>query len=97
MSRRDAVVLTSRLLAVLLSIYALTELSYLPSVVFSFLHHAEGLSLASQYWRHYYLLSLGFLVARIIGFSLMSMWVFHCGPDIEELLLPASLRESRAN
>ena len=96
MSRRDAVVLTSRLLGVLLSIYALTELSYLPASVFSFLHHAEGLSLASQYWRHYYLLSLGFLVARIIGFSLMSMWVFRCGPDIEELLLP-SLRESADN
>ena len=97
MSRRDAVVLASRLLAVFLSVYALTELSHLPSAVYSFLHYAEGSSLWSQYWRHYYLLSLGFLVARIIGLSLMSMWVFRCGPDIEELLLPASLRESASN
>lgn len=34
MSRRDAIVLASRLLAVLLSVWALTEVSYLPAAAF---------------------------------------------------------------
>lgn len=89
MSRRDAIVLASRLLAVLLSVWALTEVSYLPAAVFSYLHYAEGATLWSvQYWRHHYLLTLGFIIARIVGFSLMSMWLFRCGPDVEELLCP---------
>jgi hypothetical protein len=95
MSRRDAVVLGSRLLAVLLSVWVLSEISYLPVNVDSFLHYAEGASLSSApYWHHHYLLTLGFLVTRIVGFSLMSRWLFSCGPDVEELLLPASMRES---
>jgi len=95
MSRRDAIVLGSRMLAVLLSVDALAEVSYVPSNVYSFLHYGEGASLPSaQYWHHHYLLTLGFLIARILGFSLMSMWLFRSGPDIEELLLPASVRES---
>ena len=32
----------SRLLAVLPSVYALAEISYLPSTVFSILHYREG-------------------------------------------------------
>lgn len=92
MSRRDGIVLGSRLLAVLLSVWALTEVSYLPSAIYTSLHNYEGSSLSSlQYGRHHYLLSLGFLVVGIVGFSLMSMWLFRCGPDIEDLLLPASL------
>jgi hypothetical protein len=39
------------------------------------------------------LISLGFLITRIIGYTLMAMWLFRCGPDIEELLLPGSMRD----
>jgi hypothetical protein len=30
----------------------------------------------------------GILITRIVGYSLMASWLFRCGPDIEELLLP---------
>ncbi len=94
MSRRDALVLVSRAVAVLWSVSASVEVSYLPSYIDSFRHYAEGATnYSAQYWHHHYLLALGFLIARIVGYSLMSLWLFRCGPDIEELLLPASMRE----
>lgn len=38
MSKKDAVVLASRTLATLLIVWALTEVSHLPSALLSFLH-----------------------------------------------------------
>ena len=38
-------------------------------------------------------MALGFLITRIVGYSLMAAWLFRCGPDIEELLLPVHLRD----
>jgi len=100
MLRKDAVLLGSRLLATLLTVWALSELSSLPSSVYSLLHYADGVSVlsgAAQYWRHHYLMSLGFLVVRIAGFSLTARWLFRCGPDVEEFLLPTALREEKGN
>ena len=100
MSRKEAVLLGSRLLATLLTVWALSELSSLPSSVYSFLHYADGVSVMSaavQYWRHHYLMSLGFLIVRIVGFSLVAGWLFRCGPDVEEFLLPTALQEGIEN
>ncbi len=97
MSRRDAVMLASRTLALLLVVWALTEVSYLPGVVHSFLRYSNrepGVSASIEYWRHYYLISLGFVVTRIVGFSLLARWLYAGGADIEELLLPSSSPES---
>jgi hypothetical protein len=91
MSRKEAVMLASRTLAVLLTVSAMTEVSYLPESVHSFLHYLNPGSTSStavEYWRHYYLIRLGFLVTRIVGYSLMAMWLYKGGPEIEELLLP---------
>jgi hypothetical protein len=90
-SRKDAVTLASRTLAVLLTVWALTDVSYLPERLHSFLHylnHEPASSSAIEYGRHYYLIGLGFLITRIVGFSLMARWLFKGGPEIEELLLP---------
>jgi hypothetical protein len=98
MSRKDAVLLASRTLAVLLTIWALTDGSYLPERVHSFLRYLNYEPVASnsiQYWRHYTLIALGFLIIRIIGYSLMAVWLFKCGSDVEELLLPTE-REGNA-
>src|SRR5262249_559742 len=35
----------------------------------------RSVSSFAQYWHHRYLLTLGFLIARILGFSLMSIWL----------------------
>jgi hypothetical protein len=100
MSRKEAVLLGSRLLATLLTVWALSELSSLPGSVYSFLHYADGvpvMSGATQYLQHHYLISLGFLIVRIVGFSLVAGWLFHCGPDVEEFLLPTALQEGIEN
>ena len=91
MSKRDAVVLASRTLATLLIVWALTEVSHLPGALQSYLHYLnhEPASSGIDYLRHDYLIQLGFLVARIVGYSLMARWLYQGGADIEELLLPA--------
>ena len=92
MSRRDGIVLAARTLALLLTVWALSELSALPGQVHSFLHYLNrepSSSATVQYYRHYYLLSSGFLFTRFVGFSLMARWLFKVGPEVEEVLLPA--------
>lgn len=97
MSRKDAVVLASRALALLFVVSALAEASYLPEFLQSFRHYINqepSSSTAVSYWRHYYLLRTGFLVTRMVGFSLMARWLFKSGPEVEELLLPNTPPES---
>jgi hypothetical protein len=97
MSRKDALVLASRTLALLLVIWALTEASYLPESVHSFLRYMNqepGSSTSIQYWRHYYLIRLGFVVTRMVGFSLMARWLYQGGPDVEQLLSGAVPQEN---
>ncbi|MFZ0733459.1 MAG: hypothetical protein WAM79_14115 [Candidatus Sulfotelmatobacter sp.] len=100
MSRENVVCLAGRVLALLFTVFTLCELSYLPEYVQSFLHYADyeiGPTTNIQYlqyWRHHVLVALGFLVARIVGFALVSGWFFKGGPDVAELLLPAAVRSS---
>lgn len=92
MSRRDAVVLASRTLALLMVVWALSAVSALPGAVHSFLRYAnDGLvqSNATQYWHHHYLIELGFHATRIVGYVLLAKWLYVGGPEVEELLLPS--------
>ena len=92
MSRKEAVLMTSRALSILLTIWALSEVSYLPEFVNSYLHYDVGTTTSAyiEYMHHYYLLRLGFLITRIIGYFLMARWLHKGGPGIEELLLPST-------
>jgi len=75
---------------------ALTEVSHLSGTLHSFLNylnHEPSSSPGVEYMRHSYLISLGFLITRIVGYSLMAVWLGKCGPDVEELLLPADSEE----
>lgn len=76
-------------------LWALSTLSDVPETVYAFLRYAEGpmTTAASEYWKHHYLMVLGFMITRLIGYSLMAAWLFRSGPDIEELLLPAHKRD----
>jgi hypothetical protein len=96
MSRKDALVLASRALALLFAVWALGEASYLPEFLHSFRRYISqepGSSTSIQYWRHYYLIRLGFLVVRIVGFSLLASWLYKGGPEVEELLLHPAAQE----
>jgi len=97
MSRKDALILASRTLALLLAVWAFAEVSSLPESLHSFLRYineGQGSSTGIQYLRHYYLIRLGFLVTRIVGFSLMARWLYKGGPEVEELLSPAPHQEN---
>jgi hypothetical protein len=99
MLREDAVVLASRTLAVLLMVWALTEVSHLPASVYGFLHYANvelSSPAATQYYRHANLISLSFLVVRIVGYALLARWLFKVGPEVQELLLPSYSPEAAA-
>jgi hypothetical protein len=92
MSKTDAVVIASRALSVLLTVWALTEVSYLPEFLHSLLHYSDQSVQASasytQYMHRYHLIRVGFLITRIVGYFLMARWFYKGGPEIEELLLP---------
>lgn len=96
MSREEGVTLASRTLAALLVVWALTETSHLPATVYAFRHYASvelSSPTATEYYRHANLISLCFLIVRIVGFSLMARWLHKGGPDITELLLPTTRDE----
>lgn len=100
MTRKDGIVVGSRVLATVIAIWALTDVSYLPAEIHSFVRYAAAetpLSEAIAYWRHHYLIEVGFTITRIVGYSMMSVWLYRCGPEIEELLLPMHLREGVEN
>jgi len=68
MSKKDAVMLASRTLATLLIVWALSDVSYLPERLHSYLRYlSQPASSGIDYLRHYYLIELGFLVTRIVG------------------------------
>jgi hypothetical protein len=93
MSRKDAILLASRTLAVLLTVWALTEVSYLPERWHAFLHYINQevpFTTATQHLRHHYLIELGFLVTRIVGYSLVARWLYKGSPEVEELCCPPS-------
>jgi len=99
MSREDAVALASRTLAVLLMVWALTEVSHLPATVYGFIHYANvelSSPSATLYYRHANLISLSFLVVRVIGYALLARWLFKVGAEVQELLLPSDSEEAAA-
>lgn len=95
MSRNDAVTIASRMLSILLTLWALAEMSYLPEFVQSYLHYskADPSSANVEYMQHYHVLRVGFLITRIVGLLLMARWVHKGGPEIQDLLLPAQAAE----
>lgn len=97
MSRKDAILLASRSLAVLLIVWALTDISYLPGSVHTFFHYLnyEHATPGTEYLRHYYLIALGFLITRIVGYSLVARWLYRGGPEIEGLLLPMAEEDGK--
>ena len=95
MSKQEALIIASRTLAVLLTVWALSDVSHMPVYIQSYLHYAYYEATSStnvkyvQYMQHSYLLSLCFLVARIVGYSLLARWLFKGGSEVGELLLPS--------
>lgn len=90
MSRKDAISLVSRAIALYLTFWALAELTNLPVRVLSFVHSvtAERMAPNMQYLRQYYLMEVAFLLTRVVGLSVLALWFHKCGPGVEALLQP---------
>ena len=93
MTRKEAVLLVSRALAMIQLITAFIESSYLPDRLVSLHHYTIRIngSIVSQpdnYLRNYYQLSIAFIFARIAILLLFAFLFWNCGPWIERVLLP---------
>jgi len=64
-SKKEAVTIVSRLVAIYFLAWLLSDLTYLPSHLFSLLHHENGLGAlgGATYWRDSERISLSFLCA----------------------------------
>jgi hypothetical protein len=101
MSRTDAVVLASRTLALLLIVWALTEVAALPAYLQSYIYYSRHTALPSnleylQYTSHHYFIDIGFCITKIVGYSLLARWLFRGSPEVSELFLPGVLSDNSA-
>ena len=92
MSTKEGVVLASRTLATLLVVWVFSDLCSLPRDVYSFLRHGNTavVTAASEYWHHYYLMTLSFTLVRIVGFSLTARWLYSGRPEVAQFFLPST-------
>ncbi len=94
MSRKEAVLLVSRALAILQLIFALMELTYLPVRFMSLHHHTTSRvsvlapSGYDDFWNSYYCIDIAFLLTRVIIYLVLAFIFWKCGPWIERVLLP---------
>ena len=95
MSTKQAVTIASRALAVYMLFWFLSDLTYLPSHLFSLWHHESGLgsALATTYWRDSERLSLAFLMLRMVLLFFAVQWFYRSGPAVHEYFLASSDEE----
>ena len=91
MSKRNAVVVASRTLALLLLVWTFAEFCSLPQIVLSYIYYArnEPATTYIDFMRHYHLALLTANVAKILGFSVLANWLFKAGPEVAATLLPS--------
>jgi hypothetical protein len=90
MSRKDLVFVVSRTFALLLTSWALVDLTYLPERLFALAHHISQGSVIARYdyWSSYSLVGTSFLVVRILGLLLAAGSFWTCGPWVQALFSP---------
>lgn len=90
-SRKDAVIIASRVLAVYFSCWVVSDAMYLPTrliSVFHYLHNASVLT-GPVYGFKYSLSELSVTLLRIVLFA-GAGWVFYrCGSRVQAFLLPS--------
>ena len=97
MTRKEALLLISRAIAIYLLCWAVDALTYLPERLFAFAHHASLNGLVSEnYLRNYYFVGLALLFVRIVALFALANWFYQCGPKVENLFF-ASERAANAD
>jgi hypothetical protein len=88
MTKPEFVRILSRLFALYLLAWALTDCTYLPQHLLSLTHHWND----TNYWRNYYLLETASMVLRIAGLSLAAVYFWNAGPAVMRLFTPEELQ-----
>jgi len=95
MSTKQAVTIACRALSVYFLVWLLSELTYLPTRVFSFLHYQAVLNESGgrNFGRDLELVSLAFLVLRIVVLFFAVQWFYRSGPAIRRYFIIPSEEE----
>ena len=96
MSAKEAAVIACRALSVYLLFWLVLDLTYLPGSVFAYLHHQLGPTPTNTqlFYRNYDLLSLCFLVCRIIALFFAVQWFYRAGPRLQAYFLAPPTEET---
>jgi hypothetical protein len=92
-SRKEAVLLVSRAVAIIQFVTAVLNITYLPEWFVSLHHHegviaALGVSERDEYLRSYDQVGIAFLFGRIAILLTLTLVFWNCGPWFERVLLP---------
>jgi hypothetical protein len=89
-SRNDAVIIASRMLAVYFFAWSIDNVTYLPTELVNIFHHAGdgGVLIGSGFWLKYYSSSLLLTVMRIVLLAGAGWFFYKCEKDIQAFLLP---------
>jgi hypothetical protein len=87
MTRKELVFLFGRAFALLLSTWALVEVSYLPERLFALSHRINERSVLTthDYWSTYYLIVTVFLAVRIAALIIAAVLFWQCGPRVQSI------------
>lgn len=80
--------MVSRALAIYFSAWMLSDITYVPAMVYSFFHHVSraGAFGTDAYWGNYDAIALSFHATRICALLLAARWFYRGGPAVHGLL-----------
>jgi hypothetical protein len=90
MARKDAVLLVSRALALYLLCWGFSEVTYVPSSLFSLTHHMSQHSVLAtgDYFTDLDILGLALRAFRIVILFCIAAWLYACGPSAQGYFWP---------
>jgi hypothetical protein len=93
-STREATTIMSRVLATYFLAWALSDITYVPGLLYSFFHHVSlaGAFGTNAYYSNSDSISLSFHAVRIVVLLIASKWFYRAGPAVHDFLLgPAEM------
>ncbi|MGD0506635.1 MAG: hypothetical protein ABSA27_02490 [Terriglobales bacterium] len=90
MSREELALLASRAFALLLTTWALVDVTYLPEHLFALSHYMSQRSVLAlhDYWATHYLIVAVLDLVRLLALFYAAALFWRCGPRVEALFSP---------
>lgn len=99
MSKRQTVLVASRVLAVLFLSTALSDLTYVPERLFSLFHYSgqSSVMLGENFTTRYYDIMIAFLLLRMLAYFSAAILFWRCGPRVVSLFSPQENQAATAS